>query len=197
MVENGRYTMVKESVEKVPEYVRDEVATVLLDERRIAERVEELGKQIGADFDGKNPLLLGILTGSFMFTSDLCRAVKCRHEVAFAKASSYIGQESSGVVKLVGLENLDVKGRHVIIVEDIVDTGRTVEKIVATLQEREAASCTVCTLLLKNTDRRSKDLSLPIKYVAFEIPDVFVIGYGLDFNQRLRHLPFVGTYRTT
>lgn len=92
-------------------------------------------------------------------------------------------------------QDIAVEGRHIIIVEDIVDTGLTLEKILATLNEKSVASVTICSFLVKMTERRSKFLSLPVKYTAFEIPDVFVVGYGLDYNQQLRHLPFVGIYK--
>ncbi|KAJ8906084.1 hypothetical protein NDN08_002583 [Rhodosorus marinus] len=179
--------------DEVPEYVRGEIASVLISAEKIRERIEALGREIAEDCKGKDPLLLGILTGSFVFLSDLCREIECKHEIAFLRAKSYVGTESTGKVKLEGLESIDISGRHVIIVEDIVDTGNTLEKLLPILFEKKPASVEICTLLLKETERRTKDLS--VKYTAFTIPDQFVVGYGLDYDQSMRHLPFIGIFK--
>lgn len=156
-----------------------------LTEAQILERVEHLGEQLRKQFDGKYPLFIGILNGSFMLTADLVRAANIDCEIAFTKLSSYSGTSSTGEVKtLIGLE-ADVKGRDVVVVEDIVDTGKTLEQFMATLKAYEPASVTLATLLLKPEPFNNR---FPVDLVGFEIPNKFVIGYGLDYDGAGRYL---------
>jgi hypoxanthine phosphoribosyltransferase len=176
---------------KVPEPWAAQVGEVLLGSTAIARRVADLGEQITHDYAGRNPVLVVVLKGSFIFAADLSRAIQTPHEVQFIRAQSYTGTESSGTVRITGLEGVDLAKRHVIVVEDIVDTGLTAMELMRGLASLGAASVTLCTLLSKETSRRKEDTPKP-DYVAFSIPDKFVVGYGLDHDQKLRHLPFVG-----
>eukprot|EP00184_Porphyridium_aerugineum_P000004 CAMPEP_0184706110 /NCGR_PEP_ID=MMETSP0313-20130426/36587_1 /TAXON_ID=2792 /ORGANISM="Porphyridium aerugineum, Strain SAG 1380-2" /LENGTH=208 /DNA_ID=CAMNT_0027167651 /DNA_START=215 /DNA_END=841 /DNA_ORIENTATION=- len=202
---------------QVPPEYQSVVSRILLTEPQIHARVAELGAKISADYhnkvfhnnsssgengvdDTKNAMLrsdllvLGVLTGSFIFTADLCRTINIPHQVCFIKAESYEGTSSKGTVNITGLEKVNMHGRHVIVVEDIVDTGLTLQKIKARIMELGCASVSTATLLHKNTNRRIENTP-PVEYIAFEIQDEFVVGYGLDYNQALRHLPFVGIFR--
>lgn len=181
---------------QVPPPWSDKVSEVLLSKQEISRRNIELGKEIGDKYHGCNPILIGVLKGSIIFLADLTRAIDIEHELQFIRASSYHGTESSGKVKIQGLENVDLKGRHVLLVEDIVDTGLTLKHIVDHLESMGPASLKICSFLSKNTKRR-----LPgtpnVDFIAHYIPDKFVVGYGLDVDQRLRHLPFLGIYKNT
>eukprot|EP00898_Chlorokybus_atmophyticus_P004671 jgi/Chlat1/5204/Chrsp33S05175 len=180
--------------------VADDVARVLFDKQRLAARVKEMAAEIERDARASNErlLLLGILTGAFVFLSDLIRALRVPHDVAVTRASSYLGAStaSSGTVALSGID--DVTGRHVVVVEDIVDTGRTMAALVAALAERGAESVSVAVLLDK-AERREVDFrphGVHGKlYVGFQCPDDFVVGYGLDYDNRYRSLPFVGVLK--
>ncbi len=154
-------------------------------EAEIKQRVKELALQISKDFEGKNPLLLGVLNGAFIFAADLVREMTIPFEISFVKLASYQGTISSGKVKeIIGIsENL--QGRHVIIVEDIVDTGRTMKRMMETLGTRQPASISICALLVKP---EKLQVPLDIQYCALEIPNDFIVGYGLDYNQQGRGL---------
>lgn len=170
-----------------------DVARVLVSEAQIQERVVQLGRQISADYAGREPLLVGILKGAVVFMVDLARQIDLAVEVDFMAVSSYGNStESTGVVRI--LKDLDesIEGRHVVLVEDIVDTGLTLRYIVEYLRDRGPASVSICALLRKTKARQTAP---PIDYVGFEIPDEFVIGYGLDFDERYRNLPYVGVLR--
>jgi hypoxanthine phosphoribosyltransferase len=167
------------------------IAEILLTREQILERVEALGRKISEDYQGKDLMVVGILKGSFVFLADLIRCITIPLTVDFVAISSYgSSTKSSGVVRI--LKDLDesVEGKHVLIVEDIVDTGWTLRLsyIVENLYARKAASVRICTLLDKPS-RRQVDVSLD--YVGFEIPDRFVVGYGLDFKGYYRNLPFI------
>ncbi|HMQ46973.1 MAG TPA: hypoxanthine phosphoribosyltransferase [Saprospiraceae bacterium] len=152
----------------------------------IADRVQELGIQISTDYEGKMPLFLGILNGAFVFAADLIRACSIPCEVAFMRLASYDGLQSSGAVRtLVGLDS-NIKDRHVIVVEDIVDSGRTLSHLMPQLQALQPASLALATLLFKPDALES---AVDIDYLAFEIPNRFVVGYGLDYNGLGRNLP--------
>lgn len=152
----------------------------------IQSRVEELGQEIGRDYSDKYPLLIGVLNGAFMFTADLMRAITIPTEVSFVKYASYEGTSSTGEVKaLMGIRE-SLEGRHVIIVEDIIDTGRTMQQLLATVKEQNPASVAVASCLLKP---EMLEKPIDIDYLGFEIPNRFVIGYGLDFDGFGRHLP--------
>ncbi len=159
--------------------VHDKEFVTFLDSDRIAARVIELAARMNADYKDKNPLLIGVLNGSFMFISDLMKALDIPCEISFIRLSSYEGMESSGSVRQVlGLQE-NVFGRHVVLVEDIVDSGLTMANTVTFFEERGPKSIEIATLLTK-PECLEKDLDM--KYVGFEIPPKFVVGYGLDYD---------------
>ena len=154
----------------------------------IAARVKMVAERINKDYAGRRPLLLGVLNGCFMFVSDLMKNLEIECEISFVKFSSYQGSETTGTVKqLVGLAE-SIEGRDVIVVEDIVDTGLTMHKMLETLQEKKPASLAVASLFLKPARLR---VPVEVKYSAFEIPDRFIVGYGLDYDGLGRNLPDV------
>lgn len=167
----------------------DDIDEVLIPEEALAARVRELGRTISRDYEGKEPLLVAILTGAALFVSDLLRQITIPCQLDFMATSSYGSKtETTGVVRI--LKDLDqaIVGRHVIVVDDIIDTGLTMDYLLETLKARYPASLKVCALLDK-VPRRLR--YVPIDYRGFEIPDKFVVGYGLDFVGRYRNLPFV------
>ena len=170
--------------------MRDEhIGEILVQPDRLRRRVRELGEEISADYDGRNPLLIGVLKGAIFFLSDLMREITCPCEVDFMAISSYgSSTASSGVVRILKDLDAPIEGRHVLIVEDIVDSGLTLQYLMRNLGARRPASLEVCALLTK-PDRRK--VELPTRYLGFEIPDKFVIGYGLDHGERYRNLPYV------
>ncbi|MBI2861427.1 MAG: hypoxanthine phosphoribosyltransferase [Chloroflexi bacterium] len=169
------------------------VARVLFSAEEISEKVSQLGAAISADYAGLNPLLVGVLRGTTFFLSDLVRAISIPITLDFIAISSYGPQsESSGVVRLTKDLDEPIEGQHVLLVEDIVDTGLTLRYILRNLRARGPASLEVCALL----DRIVRRLvDIPIKYWGFSLPDVFVVGYGLDYLQRYRNLPYIGVLR--
>lgn len=171
------------------------IGKVILSEEAISARVKELGAELSALYRGLNPILIVVLKGSYIFGADISRNLKVSHEVEFIRCQSYSGTASTGTVKMVtGLsKNLDLTGRHVIIVEDIVDTGLTLQKISQEFKGKGVASIKTCTFVQKVTKRRLDDVP-DIDYVAFELPDLFIVGYGLDIDQKFRHLPYVAVY---
>ncbi len=170
----------------------DAVGEVLVSEEQIRQRVKELGAQITADYTGKNPLFVGVLRGAFLFMADLVREVDLPLEIDFMAVSSY-GNEtaSSGVVRIMKDLDEDLEGRHVVVVEDIIDSGLTLSYLRRNLQNRNAASVEVCTLLVRE-GRQKVDEN--IGYVGFELPPDFVVGYGLDAGGGYRNLPFIAKY---
>lgn len=151
----------------------------------IKQKVRRLGSDICADYRDANPILVGILCGSVTFMADLIREIDIPMEVDWLAISSYSGQSSSGVVRLLKDLDTTIKGRHVLLIEDIVDTGLTVNYVMSMLETRQPASLKLCALLNK-PGRRVADR--PIDYAGFDVPDVFVVGYGLDYEQRYRNL---------
>lgn len=169
------------------------IEEVLIDEEALARRIAELGAEISADYRGRDLLLVGVLKGAVFFISDLMRSIDTACEVDFMAISSYgSATDSSGVVRILKDLDLSVEGRNVLVVEDIVDSGLTLAYLVRTLRARLPASLEVCALLTKPA-RRQTDVEC--RYVGFEIPQRFVIGYGLDFAERYRNLPYVGILR--
>ncbi|MBI3978883.1 MAG: hypoxanthine phosphoribosyltransferase [Chloroflexi bacterium] len=167
--------------------------TILITEEEIRHRVGELAEQISRDYAGQDVLLIGVLKGAVLFMVDLARAIELPVALDFMAVSSYgAATESSGVVRI--LKDLDesIEGRHVLIVEDIVDTGFTLKYITELLADRNPASLRICALLNK---RKARKADVPIDYVGFEIPDRFVVGYGLDYAERYRNVPYVAVYR--
>lgn len=172
------------------------IGEVILTEEAIALRVKALGAELSELYRTLNPILIVVLKGSYIFGADISRNLKVPHEVEFIRCQSYSGTASTGSVKMVtGLsKNLDLTGRHVLIVEDIVDTGLTLQKISEEFKGKGVASIKTCTFVQKATKRRLENVP-SIDYVAFELPDLFIVGYGLDIDQKLRHLPYVAVYR--
>ena len=166
------------------------VEDVLIDDEALQRRIGELGEEISADYVGRDLLLVGVLKGAVFFMSDLMRQITVPCEIDFMAISSYgASTDSSGVVRILKDLDINIEGRHVLIVEDIIDSGLTLSYLVRTLEAREPASLEVCALLTK-PERRQIDVA--VRYVGFEIPNQFVIGYGLDFAERYRNLPYVG-----
>ena len=170
-----------------------DVESVLLSPEQIQARVAELGVQISRDYEGKDPVFVSVLVGSFIFTADLVRHITIPNSLDFIAISSY-GKEtrSSGVVRVVKDLDESVESRHVVLIEDIVDTGLTLNYLLDNMRNRNVASVRVATLLDKPS-RRMTDVA--VDYIGFEVPDEFVIGYGLDFAQRYRNFPYVGVLR--
>jgi hypoxanthine phosphoribosyltransferase len=165
------------------------VGDILVQRDDLAHRVRELAAEISRDYEGRELLLVGVLKGAVFFLSDLMRHLEASCEVDFMAVSSYgSSTDSSGVVRILKDLDVSIEGRDVLIVEDIVDSGLTLSYLMRTLQARNPASLEVCALLTK-PERRKVDL--PIRYVGFEIPNRFAIGYGLDHAERFRNLPFV------
>ncbi len=163
---------------------------VLFSAEQIAHRVREMGKQIERDYEGKDLVLLGVLKGSFLFISDLARSIDLPLAVDFIGLSSYgEATESSGVVKITSDVSKPIEKKHVVIVEDIVDTGLTMRYLLDNLATRHPASVKLCTLLHKPGRSRTK---IPIDYLGFQIEDRFVVGYGLDAAEKYRNVPFIG-----
>ena len=165
------------------------VSKVLLEEDVVAARVAELGSEISSDYAGKDLLLVGVLKGAVFFMADLVRQLTVPCEIDFMAVSSYGNStDSSGVVRILKDLDANIEGRNVVIVEDIVDSGLTLSYLLRTLKAREPRSLEVCALLTKPERRK---VELPIRYVGFEIPNRFAIGYGLDHGERYRNLPYV------
>lgn len=159
------------------------IAEKLFDEKAIAARVAELGEAISEDYAGKHPMVIGVLTSSAVFVADLTRAMSVPCELDFIALSRYADTEG---IRFIKDTSASVEGRHVILVEDTIDTGLTLQYVIKTLRQREPASLEVCTLL----DRPHRRIAgIDVKYRGFEIPDLFVVGYGLDYKGRYRELP--------
>ena len=165
------------------------VGEVLIEEDALQERVAALGQELSADYSGRDLLLIGVLKGAVFFMADLMRHITVPCEVDFMAISSYgASTDSSGVVRILKDLDINIEGRHVLVVEDIIDSGLTLSYLMRNLEARGPASLEICALLTK-PDRREMDV--PVRYIGFEIPDRFVIGYGLDFAERYRNLPYV------
>ena len=166
------------------------VGEVLIDEDRLQERIRELGREISSDYAGRELLLVGVLKGAVFFMADLMRSMSVPCEIDFMAISSYgDSTDSSGVVRILKDLDINIEGRDVLVVEDIIDSGLTLSYLMRNLEAREPASLEICSLLTK-PERR--EIEVPVRYVGFEIPNAFVIGYGLDFAERYRNLPYVG-----
>ena len=170
--------------------IKDKTFKTSITEAEIRQRVKDLAAQISKDMADKNPLFLCVLNGSFIFAADLVREITILSEVQFVKLSSYMGVISTGSVKEVLGLNVDITGRHVVIVEDIVDTGRTMKQILNSLSMRHPASMRICTLFVK-PDKLEEQLD--IDYAAFSSPNDFIVGYGLDYDQQGRGLKEIYT----
>ena len=166
------------------------VTEVLIDRDDLQRRIAELGEEISTDYTGRDLLLIGVLKGAVFFMADLMRNLTIPCEIDFMAISSYgVSTDSSGVVRILKDLDINIEGRDVLIVEDIIDSGLTLSYLMRNLEAREPASLEICALLTK-PDRREAEV--PVRYIGFEIPNRFVIGYGLDFAERYRNLPYVG-----
>src|SRR5215470_10703474 len=164
---------------------------ILIPAGRLQERVAELAAEIDADYEGHDLLLVGVLKGAVMVMADLARAMHLPAEMDWMAVSSYgSGTKSSGVVRILKDLDTDISGRHVLIVEDIIDSGLTLSWLVGNLRSREPASVAVCAMLRKPS---SAQMDVEVAYTGFDVPDEFVVGYGLDYAERYRNLPFFGT----
>lgn len=168
----------------------DDIKEVLITEEQIQTRIFELGQAISRDYAGRDPLLIGVLKGMTLFMADLMRAITLPVSVDYMAISRYSTEaEALGVVRIVKDLDEGIQGRHVLFVEDMIDTGLTLGYILRNLQARQPASLEVCTLFNKPVHRL---IDIDIRYKGFDLPDQFVVGYGLDYRQRYRNLPFVG-----
>jgi hypoxanthine phosphoribosyltransferase len=164
---------------------------VLISAEQLASRTAELAAQIDADYAGRELLLVGVLKGAVMVMADLARAMHLPVQMDWMAVSSYgSGTKSSGVVRILKDLDADISGRHVLIVEDIIDSGLTLSWLVGNLRSRNPASVRICTMLRKPS---SAQMDVEVAYTGFEVPDEFVVGYGLDYAERYRNLPFIGT----
>ena len=166
------------------------IGEILIDDETLAARVAELGAEVSADYEGRDLLLIGVLKGAVFFMADLMRHLTVPCEVDFMAISSYGAQtDSSGVVRILKDLDINIEGRNVLVVEDIIDSGLTLSYLMRNLESRAPASLEVCALLTKPARR---EIDVPVRWIGFEIPNRFVIGYGLDFAERYRNLPYVG-----
>jgi len=173
--------------------VLNDVESVLLSAEELAKRIAEIGAEITADYAGKEILMIGVLRGAVVFMADLARTIKVPVAIDFMAVSSYgAGTSSSGVVRI--LKDLDehIEGKHVLVVEDIIDSGLTLNYLLDNLKSRKPASLKLCTLLNKPERRKVK---VKIDYNGFNVPDYFVVGYGLDYAEKYRNLPFIGVLK--
>ncbi|MFA6711789.1 MAG: hypoxanthine phosphoribosyltransferase [Candidatus Caldatribacteriota bacterium] len=169
--------------------VQEMIEEILIPENQIQKKVEQLGEQISRDYQGKELFCIGVLRGAIIFLADLARFIKVPMVIDFISISSYgISTESSGVVRILKDLDENIENKDVLIVEDIIDTGLTLDYLLRMLRSRKPASLKVCTLLNKK-DR--KKIDVPIDYCGFDIPDKFVVGYGLDYNGLYRNIPYI------
>lgn len=168
-----------------------DIMEVLLSEEQIKARIDELGKELSAEYAGKDPVVVGVLKGVVVFYADMIRKITVPCQTDFMWISSYEGSNSTGNMVVKRDISCDIKGRHVLILEDIYDTGNSLDFTYRHLLSKEPASLKICTLLDKPS-RRKPGITLQPDYVGFEVPNAFVVGYGLDFNEHYRNLPYVG-----
>ena len=172
--------------------MKRDIQEVLISEEELQAAVKKIGDQISKDFEGKDPIFVGVLKGCWIFMADLMRYVTINCSVDFMSVSSYSGTSSTGAVKITKDLSEDIEGRHVIIVEDILDSGVTLNYLKNYLMVRKPASITIATLMDKPARRKA---DVYADYFCFEVPDAFVVGYGLDYNERYRNLPYIGVLK--
>ena len=172
--------------------MKNDIERVLINEEELQAKIREMGKKISEDYRGKDPLFVGVLKGCFIFMSDLMRYVDIHCTMDFMAVSSYAGTSSTGAVKITKDLSQDIEGRHVIIVEDILDSGITLSYLKKYLEVRKPASISIATLLDKPARRKA---DVHADYYCFEVPDAFVVGYGLDYNEVYRNLPYIGVLK--
>ena len=178
---------------KVEAPLAEDIERILLDEDALRRRVRELGRIIDSEYQGKDLLLVSVLKGSIVFMADLIRSISIPHEVDFMATSSYAGgTSSSGVVRILKDLGLSIEGRNIVLVEDIIDSGHTLSYLARILQERRPATLRIMTLLDK-PERR--EVSIHVDWIGFSIPNEFVVGYGLDYNEIYRNLPYIGVLK--
>ncbi|MBP3893986.1 MAG: hypoxanthine phosphoribosyltransferase [Atopobiaceae bacterium] len=171
-----------------------DIERVILSEQDIKEIVERLGSEVSRDYAGKNPLVITVLRGAFIFTADFVRAITIPCEVDFMAVSSYgSGVRSSGVARIVKDLDTNIEGRHVVIAEDVLDSGLTLSRLMNMLNDRKPASISVCAFVVKDVADRTS--AVEPKYVGAHVPDEFIVGYGLDYAERYRNLPYVGVLK--
>ena len=176
-----------------PHDLHPDIEGVLVSERQIADKIAELAKQIETDYAGREVLMVGVLKGAVMVMADLARALTLPVSMEFMAVSSYgSSTSSSGVVRILKDLDRDIAGRDVLVVEDIIDSGLTLSWLLRNLRSRQPASVEVLALLRKP---EAAQVQVPVKYMGFDIPNVFVVGYGLDYDQRYRNMPFLGTLK--
>jgi len=171
-----------------------DIQTILLTEEQIQNRIRQLGEELTREYEGKDPLIVGVLKGVVVFYADMVRQIKTPCEMDFMWISSYAGTNTTGNMVVKRDVSADIKGRHVLILEDIFDTGHSLSFVYQHLMSKEPASLKICTLLDKPS-RRNPDVTLKADFVGFEVPNAFVVGYGLDYNEHYRNLPYVGVLK--
>ena len=174
--------------------MHNDIERILLTEEQIKEKVAELGKILAEEYKDKNPVVVGVLKGVVIFYADMIRAMDIPCQMDFMCLSSYQGTQSTGRTHISKDLSCDIYGRHVLILEDIFDTGKSLEFITTHLKNKGAASLKICTLLDK-PERRKPGVKVQCDYTGFQIPNEFVVGYGLDFNEKYRNLPYVGVLK--
>jgi hypoxanthine phosphoribosyltransferase len=173
--------------------IEQDIDRIFFSAEEIDSKVRELGAQISADYEGKNPLIVGVLKGSFVFMADLMRTITTYCNIDFMAVSSYgNGTSTTGAVKINKDLSYDVEGRHIIIIEDILDSGVTLSYLKNYIAAREPASISICTLLDKPSRRRA---DIHADYIGFLCPDEFIVGYGLDYAEKYRNLPYIGVLK--
>ncbi len=171
--------------------MEQDIKEILLTEEQIQSRIRELGEELTRDYAGKDPIIVGVMKGVVVFYADMIRHIKTHCQMDFMWISSYAGTQSTGTMQVRRDISADIRGRHVLILEDIFDTGNSLNFTYNHLLRKEPASLKICTLLDKPS-RRSPGITLQADYVGFTVPNAFVVGYGLDFNEHYRNLPYVG-----
>lgn len=169
------------------------IEEVLLSHEMIVKRCEELGERITKDYEGKTPILIGLLKGAVPFMAELIKHINCDMEIEFLDVSSYDGVESTGKIKILKDINTNIENRHIILVDDIIDTGLTLHEVIKLMKERNALSIETVTLVDKPEGR--KITGAEPKYVGYVIPNRFVVGFGLDYNELYRNLPYIGVLK--
>ncbi|MBQ7858199.1 MAG: hypoxanthine phosphoribosyltransferase [Oscillospiraceae bacterium] len=172
----------------------NDIKEIMYTEEQIQKRIEELGEELTRDYAGKNPVIIGVLKGVVVFYADMVRQIRVPCEMNFMTISSYSGTRTTGNIQVRQDVTVDLKDRHVLILEDIFDTGNSLSFVYDHLMQHQPASLKICTLLDKPS-RRKPGVTLKADYVGFTIPDAFVVGYGLDYNEYYRNLPFVGVLK--
>lgn len=169
--------------------MKEDIGKILLSEEEIKAKVRELGKQITKDYQGKELLIICVLRGAVIFLSDLLREIDTFVDMDFMAVSSYEGTQSTGVVNIIKDLTVNVEGKNVLVVEDILDTGRTLDYLIRILKERNPESIKICSLLIK---KGREEIKVPVDYYGFYIPNEFVVGYGLDYDDKYRNLKYIG-----